>query len=348
MTMAATKPTRLFERACRVTVDGVAITYAGDEPRPDGRAYDGLRVGFTIDKDLSVRPNSVELAIYNLSRSTRKRLADADYVPVLVEAGYRETGLTLLFAGEMREAFSRADTDGSMVTILRAGDADQAIKKGRKATSYRPGVSASRVLSETLSGLRIGQGNVDIALENHGTGGTDDPFKMGLNVHGPAMESLRKLLHAEGLEISAQDGEAQVLKAGGSLTLRKEDATFLSPATGLEGTAEVTNKDRVTCKARIMPGLSPGHLVELDTEMQSVERLGTGWYAFAVVPEGALYVVEKVRYVGDTRGQDWTCELSLRDLTGYLDDQEKAKAAAAAAAKKAKKKPPAKPAEKPK
>jgi len=325
MDFAPKSPTRLFERACRVTVDNQAITYAGDEPRPDGRAYDGLRVGFTVEKDLSTKPNSVELAVYNLARSTRKRLADANYVPVLLEAGYRETGLTLLFAGEMREAFSRADSDGSMVTILRAGDADMAIKKGRKATSYRPGVSASRVVSEILSGLRIGQGNVQVALQNHGSGGADEAFQMGVTLHGPVMETLRKTLGAEGLEVSVQDGDAQALKAGGGLTLRKEDATFLSPATGLEGSPEVTNKDRVTCKARIMPGLSPGYVVELNTETETIERLGAGWWSFDITPKGTLYVVEKCRYVGDTRGQDWTSELSLRGLTGYLADQAAAK-----------------------
>lgn len=306
-------PVRLFERVCRVTVDNQAITYAGDEPKPVGRAYDGLRVGFTIEKDLSKRPNSCELIIYNLSRSTRKRLADADKVPVVIEAGYREVGLTLLFAGEMREAFSRAEQDGAWATILRAGDADQAIRKSRKAASFKPGVSLERVMTESMAELKVGLGNVFTAIKN-GNGKVDKALGMGVNLSGSLSENIEKMMKSDGLEMSVQDQEMQVLSAGKALSIDAKDATFLSPATGLEGAPETTNKGQVTCRARIMPGLSPGYPVELDHATTEVTRIGSGWWSFDITPQGTLYVVEKCRYVGDTWGQDWNAELTLREL----------------------------------
>ena len=125
---------------------------------------------------------------------------------------------------------------------------------------------------------------------------------------------MEKTLSSAGLEGSAQDSEMQVLKAGLALAVTHTHATFLSPATGLEGSPEVTNKGQVTCRVRIIPGISPGYPVELDAERMALERIGVGWWATDITPQATLYVVEKTRYVGDTHGREWVAELTLREL----------------------------------
>jgi hypothetical protein len=307
---------RIFERRCRVTVDGQAI--AGNV-EGSLREQGGLRIGFTIDKDTTRAPNSCELSIYNLAQSTRKHLSDARSLPVVIEAGYAETGLTVLFAGEMREAFSRPEGDGTWATILRAGDGDKASRKARKATSARPGVSFDRLVGEVFSELKVGAGNLWQAIKSGAkdkTKGAQDVLsegldKSGYNGSGSISSQLEKLMQSAGLEHSVQDGELQVLTAGKALAT---SATFLSPATGLEGSPETTNKGMVSCRVRIIPGLNPGYPVELDQSTHALETIGSGWYAVDITPRGTLYRIEKTRYVGDTHGVDWNAELTLREV----------------------------------
>lgn len=300
---------RIFDRRCRITVAGTAVAAT-----PEAGRGVGLRVGFTVDKKLGAKePNSAEVSIYNLARSSRNRLATLDRVPVVIEAGYKNSGMSILFAGQMREAYSRPEPDGSWVTILRAGDADVQTKKKRSAASLKPGVSTDRVINTLLSELRVGAGNVVTALKNGA--GFDEALKVGVNFGGNVAENLAKTFAANGQEFSLQDGQVQVLKAGKMLGVV---ATFLSPATGLEGAPEVTNKGEVTCRARLMPGLSPGHPVELAPSVTKLDRMAMddlGLGDLDLTPRGKVYGVLKVRYVGDLFGPDWNAELTLKEIT---------------------------------
>lgn len=284
---------RIFDRRARVTIDGKTI--------------EGLRIGFTVEKDTTLQPNRAELAIYNLSRSTREELHKQESTPVTLEAGYRDTGLIVLFVGEMREAFSRPEQDGSWVTILRAGDGDKAIRARHRSTGAKPGVSAERVVSDLYGELKVGAGNLWQALKDGK--GLSEAFDAGFAAFGPAAEQLQKLMASSGLEYSIQDGEIQVLKAGEVLSTT---ATVLSPGTGLEGAPEINSAGTLTARARIVPGLSPGYPVEI-TKSTPV-TLETGWYAFDVVEDALLYRIEKTRYVGDTHGQDWNAEIQCTEL----------------------------------
>jgi hypothetical protein len=317
---------RLFDRRARVTVGGLAI--AGGAK---GELDQGLRVGFTIEKDTTKQPNKAEIVIYNLSASTRGRLSREPSTKVVVEAGYADADmLTLLFAGEMREAYSRPEPDGTWATILRAGDGDKHKRTSRKKTGLKPGVSFSRVVSETLSGLQVGLGNVWNAIK--GGASLDDITKMGVNLAGPVDKQIEKLLGVVGMEHSVQDGQLQVVERGKVLG---GSATLLSPMTGLEGSPEVDEKGVVTCRARIMPGLSPGYPVEIETAQLRREgvTLETGWYAFDATEEGrtVLYRIGKTRYVGDTHGTDWVAELTCYAVKKGDDVERKKKQAAAKA-----------------
>jgi hypothetical protein len=328
---------RLFMRRARVNVGGFSILGGEDGDLNAG----GLRVGFTIEKDLTPQPNAAEIIVYNLARDTRERLHREKSTKVVVEAGYATTGLTLLFAGEMREAYSRPEPDGTWATILRAGDGDKHKRASRKKTGLKPGVSFQRVLSETFSQLKVGSGNLWAAAKKGAS--ADELFKLsGFNAIGSLDKQMEKLLDAAGLEHSVQDQELQILSRGQVLPTT---ATRLSAATGLEGSPEVDAQGVLSCRARIMPGLSPGYPVEIETARTGAAplTLETGWYAFDYVEEGGdvtLYRITKTRYVGDSHGTDWVAELDCREVTDNAEKtakkaaKAKADAAAQAAAKK--------------
>lgn len=291
----------IFDRVARVTVDGFAV--------------EGLRIGFTIEKDLKPQPNTAEIILYNLSRQTRQRMhAHKAGVPVVVEAGYRSTGTTLLFAGEMREAFSRPESDGTWGTVLRAGDGDAALRGVRNKTSLRPGVSLDRLVGEQFKQLGVGLGNAftefktqigkgDINAERLGVA-----LASGFQMSGAAKDAMEQITKSAGIEYSVQNGQLQVLAQGDVLGLR---APVLGPDTGLEGSPSIDAQGSMHLRARLVPNLFPG----MPIQVTEYRRVDLDAFLTLGVPDvlDTVYRIEKVRFVGDTYGEDWNAEIEARD-----------------------------------
>jgi hypothetical protein len=296
---------RLRNRRCRVTVGGFAV--------------EGLRVGFTVTKDLSKNPNTAELAIYNLSRASRARMESGRNLPVVIEAGYQETGLFVIYAGAMRAAFNRPEKDGSWATILRAGDGDKARRGKKRTTSARPGVSIDRVVKDVFGELQVGAGNLWQALKDGKSVG--DVFNMGFAGVSSASEQFDKLMESQGLEWSVQDGEMLVLPHGAALAT---EATVLSSETGLEGSPEVDAKGVIHARCRIVPGLGPGYPVQFTREHAARRE------NLLDLELSAIHRVTKTRYVGDTHGTDWNADISAVDPRRVAAQAAAKKRAAAA------------------
>jgi hypothetical protein len=280
---------RIWRRICRVTVDSLAV--------------EQLRVGFTIEQSLAKETNRSEVSIYNLAESSRNAMHKADAkAKVVVEAGYEETGLSLIFAGEMRAAYSRPDSDGATwITVLRAGDGDKGARRTRKkakTSGVRPGVSLDRVMSDLASRMGVGIGNVGAELRkgNLSFEGLGQAFARGLNYSGSEYELMQKLARSAGHELSIQGNEFQLIKRGGVLSVQ---ATVLNRDSGLEGSPEIDTKGIMSFRARILPGLECGYPVQIE----SLTSYGTG-----------LWRIEKRRVIGDTREQDWVVEGKGREI----------------------------------
>jgi hypothetical protein len=280
---------RNWRRICKITVQDLAV--------------ETLRVGFTVTQSLAREPNKAELAIYNLAEASRNKLHKGGDIKVLVEAGYLESGLSTVFVGELREAFSRPE-DENWVTIVRSGDGDKGARKSRKkagTAGVRPGVSFDRVISDMAKKMGVGIGNLGAALKS----GDLNPehlgnvFAKGFNDGGLDYTSLQKLVRSSGHELSIQDGQFQALKRGAIVPGVK--ATFLSVNTGLEGSPEVDAKGVMSFRARILPGLDVGYPVEIE----SVTSYGSG-----------IWRIEKRKVVGDTWEQDWSVEATCREIKG--------------------------------
>lgn len=280
---------RLFNRICRIVVDSIAV--------------ERLRVGFTVEQSLSREPNRAELAIYNLSQASRNQLHKAAGIKTLIEAGYNDTGLSTVFLGELREAFSRPEGT-EWITIVRSGDGDTGARKTRKrkgTAGVRPGVSFERVVSDLAKSMGVGIGNLAAALKS---GELDSEqlgaaLARGFNSSGLDYDTLQKLIRNSRYELSIQDGQLQALKRGSIAPGVK--ATFLSRYTGLEGSPEVDAKGVMGFRARYLPGLEVGCPVEIE----SVTSYGSG-----------IWRIEKRKVIGDNwGGRDWTVEAKCREIT---------------------------------
>jgi hypothetical protein len=274
-----------FGRLCEVNVGGLRV--------------ESLRVGFTVEKTAKREPNTCEIAVYNLSRAHREAL-ETGYgkvrvpgtklkaIPVRLAAGYQGTGMSLLFYGQLREVFSRPESDGSWVTVLRSGDGDRATR-ARATFGFRPGVSIARVVESLAGEMGIGLGNAGKQLAVARLTGLGATIGRGATFEGAAPEQLDALLRSAGYEWSIQDNTLQVMPIGKSLDTQ---GVLLSPQSGLVDVPTTDEKGNLQARALLLPGLVPGRRVKVrSSTIRGVWRL------------------EKVRYVGDTHGQDWVAEL---------------------------------------
>lgn len=274
-----------FGRRCEVNVGGLRV--------------ESLRVGFTIEKSVKREPNTCEIAVYNLSRAHRDAL-ETGYgklrvpgtklkaIPVRLAAGYVGSGMSLLFYGQLREVFSRPESDGSWVTVLRSGDGDRATR-ARATYGFRPGVSITRIVEALTGEMGIGLGNATKQLGQAALRGIGASIGRGATFEGAAPEQLDSVLRSAGYEWSIQDNALQVVPIGKSLDTQ---GVLLSPQTGLVDVPTTDEKGNLQARALLLPGLVPGRRIKVRAStIRGVWRL------------------EKVRYVGDTHGTDWVAEL---------------------------------------
>ncbi len=256
-----------------------------------------LDLTFDIIKTSTREPNTAEVRVFNLSPGNKSTISAEEDPRLLVRAGYGDPP-PLLFLGNSRRLFTeRKGTD--LITTVQASDSGSALQIVRLSRSYNEGTPVLSVVRDSVNALGIGEGNLsDFESAYTARNGTDN-FPDGYTTDGPARNVLNSLIRAAGLRWSVQDGVLQIQRPGTPL---QTQAVLLSPSTGLvgsptRGAAESCKRPNVSAQALIQPEFYPGRRVVLQSSIE-----GT-------------YEILKIKYVGNTRGQDWYANLELRPLT---------------------------------
>ena len=108
---------------------------------------------------------------------------------------------------------------------------------------------------------------------------------------GNGAKRMTDLCRSAGLEWSIQDGGLQLLNIGKALSTTS--AIQLDSTTGLIESPSVDSQGVLTIKSLLIPGIAPGVLLNVNS----------------LFVQGG-YRVEKVRYAGNTVGQEWYAEMS--------------------------------------
>ncbi len=245
---------KLFNRKSNVVVDTVLIS--------------DLDIKFKVMKTLRKEPNTCEITIYNLSKSTRASLKSKG-ARVILQAGY--------------ENFIDTATDGvDVMTIVRCGDGERAYAFDRISESYKAGTKISTVLADVVAKLRVDPGNALQAIQ-----GVAGNFLNGYVAHGKVGAELDRLLTGRGLEWSIQDGRLQLLAPNGATNV----TTVLTKDTGLIGSPEYGTPDKkgkppiLKAKSLLQPQIKPGGRVKIQTD--SID---------------SLFKVQTVTHEGETAG----------------------------------------------
>jgi hypothetical protein len=287
---------RQFRRAWRIQVGTMLLSQS------DGRRTDGLACAFKVTRSLATsRAGSCELTVYNLSR---EHTAEVTALPrrrtfVSIDAGYAE-GMSRLFTGDSRKIVPGIEGPITKVTVT-AGDGEHARRTARVSQAFAAGTSADAAAQAIADALGVGVGNARTAfqglrLNGHGSAVTD-----GTVLRGGAAAELTRITNAAGLTWSIQDGALQVLPVGGALA---RTAIRIGADSGMIESPTPVDRFTWTVKCLIQPGLTPGQRVVIDSRIVRAELR-----------------ISEVTFAGDTEGDDWTAELTLKRLRQPLLDR---------------------------
>lgn len=233
----------------------------------------GHRVSGHVEKTLKAEPNKCECVIYNLNRDQRGQIeqlrpkaGEALGIPLLIEIGYKTTGLGQIWLGDVRTAWSEHN-GADWLTHIEAGDGEKA-KGSSVKIAYGPGTSPDVALRAIVRALNIGDGNVAAVAAKLKQTGIANLVPNRLVLTGSAEKSLTNFCASAGLEWSVQDSTVQILDKGGLLS-KQAFRLATKGKNGQRGTLvespSVDPNGVLTAKTLYVPGLRCGSLIEVES-----------------------------------------------------------------------------------
>ncbi len=255
-----------------------------------------LDMTFDVTKSTAREPNTAELRVFNLGRSSRAALAGEDEPRVVFRAGYEADGdpPPLLFRGQARRIYSVREGD-DIVTVIQASDSGRTLLAGRVSRSYNPGTPVSRALRDAVEAAGIGEGNLSDFEGAYQMRNGSTSFADGFVADGPARRIIQALARAAGLRWSVQNGALQLQNAGGAL---QTSAPRISAESGLVGSPTRGERGKVACTVLLQAGIEPGRRLVLASS----------------AIEGS-YEVRQVAFKGGTKEGAWYATLELAPLS---------------------------------
>jgi hypothetical protein len=252
----------------------------------------GLRIEFQIEKTRNSTANKANIKITNLSETTRNKMREKDAL-VRLYAGYvGDMGASLLFVGNAERIINSWDTP-DIVTEIEAKDGQQALREVRSNFSFGNNTSANAV---------VGRLAKDLGFPLHQDFDIKGTYN-GFSFNGRAKDGLDQVTSRYGYDWSVINNEILIIPKGGA---SMRTAVRLSPETGLVNTPErmIDQEGKFNdalkqplewkINSLLNPRLDPGTLVDLDSKQAK-----------------GLFLIQKVRHYGDTRGADWFSEIEV-------------------------------------
>jgi hypothetical protein len=303
-----------------------AIEIANNELIGAENLSGGLHFSFDIVKDLTAEPNKCTLRIFNLSKDVRNaldglsifdpkkprgakkagprvmdnelhhrksstsktaRVPKTGKIRVEIRAGYVETGMSLLFRGDLRNASSRYTEDGSWETTIEGEDGGRTTLSSRINESFAPGTSHMTVVRACLDAMGLGQGN--LVEVQHLLGAV---YPRGTVCSGSAASELTGVLKRARISYTIHDGIVEFRPLVGEL--KRTKSVLLSKDSGLVGAPVRQTTGLVEVTSLLNPQISLGGYVTIDSETLSGD-----------------YYVQRIQYEGSNYTDSWyaICEL---------------------------------------
>ncbi|MCJ2126793.1 phage protein [Methylobacterium sp. J-077] len=282
------------------------------------RDFSTLRVAFRVDQQTRQTPNTAEISIYNVSRSTAQQFINKEYTRVSLSAGY-EQNAGIIFQGNIKFSRFGQETPVDKRLDIFCGDGDEAYNYAVTSKALPPGWTHADVVNAALDPMKA----YDVA-RGYIAGLPPTKFNGPRILFGPSKDILRDTAKATGTEWSIQNGQLQILPKDGTLP---GGDVVLNSDTGLIGLPTQT-PGGIVVRSLINPRVTPGCVLRINNssiQQASPDLSYTGELNNAKIPSldaDGRYKIYVINRIGDTHGGPggpWFNEMTClaADKSGY-------------------------------
>lgn len=217
---------------------------------------DPIGISFNVDRGIYAGVNSMDIDIFNLNPDHRNLLFQDTYDPVaykhiVLEAGYAGMGLTVIFIGNIFNAYSyRQGSD--IVTHIHAMDGGLDTSTTNSAMTFGKGVELKDVINGLMGGfphLKPGTQNIN-----------DYTFKRPVVVDGNNFQLIRKYA---GGDVFVDLEEVNIMKTKDVI---KGYVPLINDESGLLGTPQRRNTS-LSVELMFEPRIVVGQVIEVQSSI---------------------------------------------------------------------------------
>ena len=264
-----------------------------------------LRIGFKIEKSLVGYPNLGSVSIYNLSETSRNKIAQ-EGLKVQLFAGHEDTGVPLLFEGDIINVvhvYKKPD----WITEIYAADGLTILNSSTINKTLPAGVDTLQIYNELVTQMEGISKGVTEGLENCLSGKRS--LLRELQLSGNVKDWLDKISKDCGFEYSVNDGVIETVPTGQPVS--DVAPTTINQTSGMLGSPERTDVG-VSVRNLLLPTLKLGRTIRIES---ITTTLNVGNLFFRKVPEirnRGVYRIDKLTHVGDTHDNTWETQIQAR------------------------------------
>lgn len=279
---------------------GYSLTIGDYKNDPDNATLiDNLQITFDVNKSSSNkdRTNSATIEIYNLDDNTLA-LLDKEFIAADFAAGYYNTHIKRLFAGEIAQVTTRQQGP-DLVTQIRLGAGYSELNFTLLNDMVAPGRTKKEVLEELRKKVTSINRGVYSGVNCNNT------VISGYPLTGTPRAALDKLCHDGEMEYTIDNNTLYVMDKGKSYMNSLDQAIIVSPETGLLDRAYKVSGEGIRKKPdpAKQPGIQFSALLNADYLAGSVIKLEQGNSL------DGFYKIESVRFSGSWRQGNWISDV---------------------------------------
>ncbi|WP_248322041.1 hypothetical protein [Caballeronia sp. Sq4a] len=271
-----------------------------------------LRFKFEVRQADTQAPNTLYVRIYNLAPATVKAI-QGEFTTITLQAGYEKGNFGIIFQGTIKQFVRGKERNVDSFLDIWAADGDEFYNFGMVNQTLAAGSTPKQIL-DSITKQNADAGKLPYATDVNGlVGGIPaQALARGKVLFGMTRDYARDWAAKNGFRWSIQNGQAVLVPVTG---YRPGEAVVLSSTTGLIGVPEATS-DGVHARILLNPLVRIGCLVQIaqaDINTLTVKQLGLSYQGLpsaAVTTAAGFYRVLVSEFIGDTRGQEWYCDLT--------------------------------------
>lgn len=288
--------------------------YGGDSSSVVAREIkDPIRIVFDITKTILRDPNLAEITLYNLSPDTEREIIQEGTQIVLV-AGYEQPGI--IFKGQVFQALRGKENGVDYFLKLICLDGDAYMNLAFVSGTITPNSTRQQIAQQVLrdSTIQLDSVVVDNLPNTNFVDGSSPTNERAKVVFGDPSKYLDNISKMGNSSFYIDNNEGRFfnpISTGG-----KSDAHLLTVETGLIGVPQQVDYG-VEAKCLLNPSIRLGDFIKIDNRSVLQQQLTIGQIPYLLDSDG-IYRIIKIHYSGDSRGQDWYCDLTTITQGGVI------------------------------